>query len=286
MLLGDAGYQPAGFRPELQAVATSHGSLVKNPRLCAGCHVNRLTGTDVATGRAATSAGHLFLATPCLDAGGLPDMVNQDCLHDVASRSWASCTAAGCHGDATNAVSAFTLSSQRIDQLVKQIWDDKSGNGAIDPDSLACFNGALRIRRTGTPAVVDTIPCANPTGSTTTDDENRANWDGGLLARTDIIRDIDPGAQYIVNDNTITPAEGARFNVFMLEEGGSDGSSGVHNPFLAEALLRANIDELRAAYPGLPALRASIQSILNGPLGAVTKRPVRQPLIARPISSR
>ncbi|MGZ8398910.1 MAG: hypothetical protein ACXWWN_07730, partial [Gemmatimonadales bacterium] len=89
-----------------------------------------------------------------------------------------------------------------------------------------------------------------------------------------------------VNDNTITPAEGARFNVFMLEEGGSDGSSGVHNPFLAEALMRANITELRDRYPGLPALRASVQQIMTGPLGAVTKRPAPQSLIARPLSSR
>jgi hypothetical protein len=49
MLLGDAGYQPAGFQPDLQAVATTHGS-DQNPRLCAGCPVNRLTGTDVSTG--------------------------------------------------------------------------------------------------------------------------------------------------------------------------------------------------------------------------------------------
>jgi len=200
----------------------------------------------------------------CRPAGGLPDLVNQDCPDDEASRSWASCTTSGCHGSATAAVSAFALSSQRIDQLVKQIWDDKSGNGAINPDSTACSNLAL--------------PCANPTGSSTTDDANRAGWDGGLLARTDIIQVTGPGDQYTVNDNTITPAEGARFNVFMLEEGGSDGSSGVHNPFLAEALLRANIDELRAAYPGLPALRTSIQNILDGPLGAVTKRPLLRPL--------
>jgi hypothetical protein len=281
MLLGEAGYQPAGFQADIQAVATTHGS-EKNPKLCAGCHVNRLTSTDGTI----TSAGHLFLAIPCLDAAGLPDLVNRDCARTESSRSWAACTASGCHGNATAAISALTLSSQRIDQLVTQIWGDRNANNAIDPDSTACSAGALRIRRTGTPAVVDTIPCANPTGVTATEDENRANWDAGLLARTNIIRTIDPLNQYVVNDNTITPAEGAAFNVRMLREGGSDGSSGVHNPFLAEALLRANIDELRATYPGLPALRTSIQNILDGPLGAVTKRPFSRPLISRPISSR
>jgi hypothetical protein len=232
--------------------------------------VNRLVGTDVVTGEPATSAGHLFLAIPCLDAGGLP--VEEACAHDVGSRSWTACTASGCHGNATAAVSAFSLSAQRLDQLTDQIWEDRNGNDAIDPDSTACSNLVL--------------PCANPTGSTATDDANRANWDAGLLARTDIIANTGPGSQYITNDNTITPAEGARFNVRMLREGGADGSSGVHNPFLAEALLRANIDELQAEYPGLPALRASVQTILDGPLGAITKRPLLRPLIVRPISSR
>jgi hypothetical protein len=288
MLLGEAGYQPAGFQPDVQAVASTHGS-EKNPKLCAGCHVNRLTGTDVVTGEPATSAGHLFLAIPCLDAGGLP--VKAECAHDVGSRSWASCTASGCHGDATAAVSAFTLSAQRLDQLTKQIWDDVNGNDAIDPDSTACSAGARRIR---VGAVTDTVPCSNPTlpGSDPDDAENRANWDAGLLARTDVIPTITgiptitDTNQYVTNDATITPAEGARFNVRMLREGGADGSSGVHNPFLAEALLRATIDELQAEYSGLPALSASIQTIMTGPLGAVTKRPLIRPLITRPISSR
>ena len=62
-----------------------------------------------------------------------------------------------------------------------------------------------------------------------------------------------PPAEFFTTDGRITPAEGARFNVRMLRiVDGGDGSSGVHNPFLAEALLRANIDELQATYPGLP----------------------------------
>ena len=283
MLLGDAGYQPAGFQPDLQAVATTHGS-ERNPKLCAGCHVNRLTSLDGQI----TSAGHLFLATPCLDANGLPDLVNRDeCAHDVESRSWGACTASGCHGDATAAVSAFTLSSQRLDQLTKAIWDDRNLNDAIDPDSTACSAGALRVRVSET--VTDTVPCANPSGSTAQDDENRANWDAGLLARTDIIPALGAGPtnQYVTNDSVITPAEGARFNVRMLrEEDGADGSHGVHNPFLAEALLRANLEELEARYPALPGVAASIRQIMSGPLGAVTKRPISRPLIARPVSSR
>ena len=242
MLLGDAGYKPAGFDPDVQAVASTHGS-ERNPDLCAGCHVNRLEGTDVATGQPAVSAGHLFLAIPCLDAGGLPDLVNpEDCAFDVPSRSWAACTASGCHGDATSAASAFTLSDQRLDQLTNQIWNDLNANDILEP----------------------------------------APTDGGYLS--DFVNV--PPTEYVTNDGRITAAEGAQFNVRMLRDGGADGSHGVHNPFLAEALLRANIDELRATYPGLPQASRVVQDIMKGPLGAITKRPLSRPLIARPISSR
>jgi hypothetical protein len=90
-----------------------------------------------------------------------------------------------------------------------------------------------------------------------------------------------------VNDNKITAAEGARFNWNTLREGGPDGSHGVHNPFLAEALLRANIDELVDKYYGGTApLSASVLKIMTGPLGALTQRPMPQPLFARQTSSR
>ena len=257
MLLGDAGYQPAGFDPDLQAVATSHGS-EKNPRLCAGCHVNRLAGTDVTTGKPAISAGHLFLAIPCLDAGGLP--VKEECARDEPSRSWAACTASGCHASATVAVSLIGLSAQRMDQLTKAIWDDLNANRQIDPNPDACAALALTC--------------------------DPGTTDAGLLSNTHIIETSGAGNQYVLNDATITPAEGARFNVNMLRTGGVDGSSGVHNPFLGEALLRANIDELQDTYPGLPAVAAVVQNIMNGPLGAVTQRPLSRPLISRQVSSR
>jgi len=261
MLLGDAGYHPVGFEPDLQAVASTHGTDA-NPELCAGCHVQRLEGTDVATGKPAISAGHLFLAIPCLDAGGLP--VTTDCNDDEPSRSWAACTASGCHGSASAAVAAFTLITQDVDRLTKQIWDDTNLNGAIDPDSTACTALAL--------------PCANPTGDPATDDANRANWDAGFLARTDLV----PTTEYATNDNKITPAEGALFNVRMLNiEGGADGSHGVHNPFLARALLGANIDELKATYPGLPALSVAVQRMMQGKLGAMLSRVYHPPTVTQ-----
>jgi hypothetical protein len=247
MLLGDAGYHPAGFDPDVQAVATTHGS-DRNPRLCAGCHVNRLTVTDAATGNFTfQSVGHLFRPIPCLDAQGIPTH-DLNCAYDATSRSWGACTNSGCHADATAAAAAFNLSSQREDQLTKQIWDDKNANDIIDTTGV----------------------------------------DGGYLSDFSKV----PRTEYAAGDNTITPAEGALFNVRMLRPGprelggGADGSSGVHNPFLAEALLRADIDELQATYPGLPPPAPAVQGILRGPLGAVTKRPLSRPLIARPTLSR
>lgn len=66
--------------------------------------------------------------------------------------------------------------------------------------------------------------------------------DSGMLA----IVKRDSAAQFTVNP-TITPAEGALFNVRLMKMPGND----VHNPFYGEALMIASIDALRRAY-GLP----------------------------------
>ena len=197
--------------------------------------------TDLATGAfQARSVGHLFLPIPCLGPTGVPT-TDKTCAYNATVRTWGACTTAGCHGDATAAVAAFTLSRQRMDDLTKQIWDDLNADDVVD------------------------------------------DADGGYLADVVAI----PPAEFLPTDGRVSPAEGARFNVRMLRiVDGGDGSSGVHNPFLAEALLRANIDELKATYPGLPALRARVQEIMKGPLGAITKRPLSRPLISRPITTR
>jgi hypothetical protein len=84
----------------------------------------------------------------------------------------------------------------------------------------------------------------------------------------------------------VTPVDGAEFNVRMFGEdangnflpGGvgtaspnTDRSHTVHNPFYAEAMLRANIAELTALYGSqawFPASSAVVQGIMRGPLGA------------------
>ena len=65
----------------------------------------------------------------------------------------------------------------------------------------------------------------------------------------------------LTNSSVITPARGAQFNVYTFGEGryaNGDKSRGVHNPFMARALLAANIAELRTAY-ALPAPPAFVQ---------------------------
>jgi len=246
MLLGNAGYQPAGFDPDVQAVASTHGS-ERNPRLCAGCHVNSYDVKDPNTGNLVFhSVGHLFLPIPCLNAEGIPTN-DRTCAYDTQARTWGACTNSGCHADASTAAAVFASSGQLQDQLVKQIWDDKNGNDLLE---------------------------AAPT-------------DGGYLSDFTIV----PPAEYTTGDNLVSPAEGAMFNVRMLRTGprelggGVDGSSGVHNPFLARALLSANIAELQARYPGLPPAAPAIQGIMKK-LEAINKRPLIRPSISRPISSR
>lgn len=97
--------------------------------------------------------------------------------------------------------------------------------------------------------------------------------DGGLLA---IIKRDYPGA-INPSDNIISPADGAEFNMKLFGEGryaNGDKSRGVHNPFLAKALLAANITELVATYPGLPPISAALQSQVDAAINDVY---VRQP---------
>ena len=54
-----------------------------------------------------------------------------------------------------------------------------------------------------------------------------------------------PASEFVNGDGQITPAEGARFNATLLD---GDGSRGVHNPFLLEALLQSSINYVKSYY--------------------------------------
>jgi hypothetical protein len=95
-------------------------------------------------------------------------------------------------------------------------------------------------------------------------------------------------APLLASDRVITPLDGAEFNVRAIGEDGSgaffgstaDRSHTVHNPFLSEALLRANIEELTALYgsqPWFPVRSLAVRAIMAGPLGATGSVPYTRP---------
>jgi len=96
LIFGTAGWWPPGV--SFEDTQSSHGS-DKNPKLCAGCHVQNYSVTDQATGAFQVQVvGHRFLAIPCVDANGAP---TDDQTCQVTARSFKSCAAAGCHTEAT-----------------------------------------------------------------------------------------------------------------------------------------------------------------------------------------
>jgi predicted CXXCH cytochrome family protein len=118
--VGTVGWTPPNFAYDATRIRGTHGSEA-NTRLCATCHVNSYQVTDAETGDFVVAAtGHLFKPIPCLDAQGAPT-ADDSCPKTEADRSWASCTASGCHGDATAAVSAYNQAETRIQNLVTEL---------------------------------------------------------------------------------------------------------------------------------------------------------------------
>jgi predicted CXXCH cytochrome family protein len=205
VLLGTGGYRPSGVSIDTNRILTTHAS-ERNPRLCAGCHVNNYNVTDPTTGAFVFHAtGHLFKPIPCLSAQNVP-VADTTCAYAPPARSFKSCANSFCHGTEAVAASLLSLARAEIAALADEIWIDSNHNQTID---------------------------AAPT-------------DAGLLA---IVKRDRPAE--LTNPLVITPARGAEFNVKTFGEGrygNGDKSKGVHNPFLARALLTANIAELEAAY--------------------------------------
>jgi hypothetical protein len=210
-------------------ILTSHGSTA-NPRLCAGCHVNTVSGKD-AGGNTVTFSGHTFHPLPCLMQKS-PEIVDttyrNDCAFDAPSRSWGACTASGCHGDEATAVSRLSLIETEVRGYIRTLW-------------------------------INSTKCVAPPGGECVEVPDPFPADSGYLAK---IAAAFPGELSFAAGSAVTPAKGAMFNVQMLGDGYAghpDGSHGVHNPFLYRALLQANIADLLATYPTvLPAPPAAV----------------------------
>jgi hypothetical protein len=230
VLTGTAGWWPAGF--DTTARAATHGTPSANPRLCAGCHVNRFEVEDrLNPGQNILSVGHTFRPIPCLDPSGEPVQDNS-CGYTENERYWGSCTGSGCHGSATAVVSA--LQSQRADlaTLADQLWTDTDGD--------------------------EVLFSTNPDGSFLAFDPG----DTGLLTQIP-----DPAAAFSTADLQISVAEGALFNLRLVGENryaNGDRSKGVHNPFLSVALLAASIDAVDATYfPSGAVISPKAQGLLD-----------------------
>jgi predicted CXXCH cytochrome family protein len=131
VLLGEGGYRAAGFTYDTAQVFTSHAS-DRNPRLCAGCHVNQYTITDPQSGNFVFQQhGHTFLPIPCVNAQGIPTG-ETDCAYTTTARQFTACATSGCHANANAALTAFLNARGRIEQLAAAMWVDGDGDESID----------------------------------------------------------------------------------------------------------------------------------------------------------
>ena len=251
VLFGSAGYFPPGTEYDTTEILSTHGSTA-NPRLCAGCHVNRLTGVD-AGGTEVSYVGHTFDPLPCLMAPGIVDTTFTDeCAYTVAARSWGACTASGCHG--TQEVAAQRLSQMLNEKegYIRTLWVDVDGDATLD--AFPADSGYLAKIKQQAPNELDF----------TTEPFN----------------------------TILTPAKGALFNAQMLGEhlsGHPDGSHGVHNPFLYRALLQSSIADLLANYPAIlpappPQIQAAIEAALRS--GALKMSADRERAVLNPSAAR
>jgi predicted CXXCH cytochrome family protein len=150
-LLGTAGwFPPILIAQGITEINATHGSPVANPSLCATCHVNRATVTDALTGAFTfQSTGHNFHAIPCLDDTGKPT-ADSSCV--ITQRSFAGCTASGCHGSEAAARGALISVQSQVDGLVAQLnsliaqvpsTEFVTGDGKITTGEGAKFNARL-----------------------------------------------------------------------------------------------------------------------------------------------
>jgi hypothetical protein len=252
VLFGTAGYFPPGSTYENTRILASHGS-EGNPRLCAGCHVNVLSGRDV-NGNLVQFSGHTFNPLPCVESKTGTEVVvdptfTNECAFDEPSRSWRACTT--CHGSEGVAASLLNQIRNEKEGYINTIWQDLNTNRSVDASPVD--GGYLATIKLNVPE--DLVFCnESPTATT-----NRC------LTAADTN-----------NNRRLTPAKGALFNAQLLGESLAshpDGSHGVHNPFLYRALLQASIADLEANYSAiLPAPPAPVLSLIRNAIQSGTLR--------------
>ncbi len=320
-MIGELGYQnPTYLDPVLVEVArsTSHGSLTKNPKLCAGCHLYAFGTTDTA-GSFNQATGHLFRPLPCYGANGLPTDAIKNCAYDPSERSFKACATSGCHASENEPAGLLAVARDRIQNLTAALWvNSNTANSGIDTldqgllplilkntwsqrgtlNNLTLFvNGAVAAgdsvinldasTLTGQLAQGNTLQIGSTQYTVTATVTAASNQLNGVHVTPPFATAVGDNTKVLVmmmapllaGDRVITALDGAEFNVRAVGEDATgaffgstaDRSHTVHNTFLAEALLRANIAELTALYgsqPWFPSLPPAVQAIMTGPLGA------------------
>lgn len=257
VLMGFAGWRPPGFVYDTARIFGSHATTA-NPKLCAGCHVNRFRVTDASGGFVFQSTGHQFEAAPCVDAQGVPSG-ETECAFTTAARNWSACTNSGCHnvpGDpaASQQIAANLYNSAKLTlkNLADIIWSDLNGDRRVDP--FPTDGGYL-------PRILVNAPCS-----------------GSYPTSADDPCDLNP------RDATLTAADGSEFNARLCGvelDSHQDGSFGAHNKFLCEALLSSSASYLRSVYTFLPAPPPAIQAYWDRWSTQVATGGPGQPVIRR-----
>jgi predicted CXXCH cytochrome family protein len=124
--------------------------------------------------------------------------------------------------------------------------------------SQAAAQSAFSANRSVLATLADQIWIDNPAGTASEIGVPDAG-DQGFLSKI-------PSTEYNTTDNVITVAEGVLFNMRLVAEdryANGDRSFGVHNPFLAQALLTASIQALNATYGPFPAPPAQVKAIMD-----------------------
>lgn len=195
-----------------------------------------------------------------------------------------------------------TLDSGILPVVLKNTWSERgtlnnlrlSVNGAVAAgDSVINFDATTL---TGKLAIGNTLQIGSAQYTVTASVTAASNQLNGVHVTPPLSTAVADNATVLVmkmapllaGDRVITPLDGAEFNVRTFGEDATgaffgstaDRSHSVHNGFLAEALLRANVEELTALYgsqPWFPLRSAAVQRIMAGPLGATGRVPYPRP---------
>jgi predicted CXXCH cytochrome family protein len=147
LVFGTAGWWPPGI--SFEETQSTHGS-ERNPKICAGCHVQNYSVTDKITNQFTIQVvGHRFLPIPCVDANGAPTE-DQNCT--VSQRSFKSCSASGCHSEASARTALVTAEADilglaaALDNMLTQVPASQklpAAAGKVTVARGAAFNSAL-----------------------------------------------------------------------------------------------------------------------------------------------